>query len=330
VDSKLEDTLQDEQEAIRKLFTRPQETLHGFLVELREVVETKLARQEADGEDSPAVIAPKLQRTEYYEHLLRELEEIGWSHVEFMDEALRELALSVLDQAGRKHVLRVRLDERYPKKIGWYRADLPKALRSSSSPVSPLQSLLHGLKETAESFAELFDALDDLDAEAWVLEPEKPTRSDTFRKIVVGRHATLLIDLDPFKPTAFPDCRFVGSEAAIGPLRSRLDAGISRWDMSKKPRHNLEELLDLKLPQRERDDDGGGSKEFTLECGICYAFRLDGVGIPDTACEFEPCSRPYHRSCLFEWLRSVPDSRQSFDTLFGQCPYCSKPISVRG
>ncbi len=33
--------------------------------------------------------------------------------------------------------------------------------------------------------------------------------------------------------------------------------------------------------------------------------------------------------CLVEWLNADTATRSSFNTLFGACPYCSDPITVR-
>ena len=116
------------------------------------------------------------------------------------------------------------------------------------------------------------------------------------------------------------------------------------------------------------------------ECAICCAFRLDddgdggggggegregeGVGagaaatgteasppsssLPSVSCENERCGRPFHASCLREWLvaasgggsRGVGGREVATGAgggggggggggvLRGQCPYCSEPISV--
>lgn len=50
---------------------------------------------------------------------------------------------------------------------------------------------------------------------------------------------------------------------------------------------------------------------------------------PDVSCDNPQCSKPFHRSCLVEWLNSDTATRQSFSTLFGTCPYCSAPITVK-
>ena len=67
---------------------------------------------------------------------------------------------------------------------------------------------------------------------------------------------------------------------------------------------------------------------FSVECGICYTYKLDGK-IPEKVCDDRRCGRPFHQSCLIEWIRALPETRQSFDMLFGECPYCSTPLNVK-
>lgn len=71
--------------------------------------------------------------------------------------------------------------------------------------------------------------------EAWVLEPEQPTPADTWRRVAVGGHASLLVRLDPARPRGRPpELRFMGSEAGIAPLRARLHAADAPpWDASR-------------------------------------------------------------------------------------------------
>lgn len=314
---------------IRQRFERPGEDLNGFLLELRDVVE-RSQKARTNGKNSPGAgaLAPALLPAKFYRHLLSEIDTIGWDKVERVDDSLTRVDLRIVDRGGRRHVVQVALDGEYPMKPPRCTATLPIALEVSwVDGDNRLECVLRSFEEAVAAHGRLFDALDDLDRNAWVLEPEHPTHAETFRKIVVGRHSSLLVDLDPVHPSAVPECRFFGSESAIGPLRIKLDAKLGSWTNDCTPRENLEKILEMKFPTRDGD---GTSKEFTLECGICYAFRLEGFGVPDVSCEYNSCSRPFHRSCLFEWLRSVPDSRQSFDTLFGQCPYCTKTISVRG
>ena len=36
-----------------------------------------------------------------------------------------------------------------------------------------------------------------------------------------------------------------------------------------------------------------------MECGICYAYRLNDL-IPDKACDDSRCGQPFHSLCLYE------------------------------
>lgn len=40
-------------------------------------------------------------------------------------------------------------------------------------------------------------------------------------------------------------------------------------------------------------------KDFSMDCGICYAYQLDGV-IPDQVCDNAQCGQSFHQVCLYE------------------------------
>ena len=94
-------------------------------------------------------------------------------------------------------------------------------------------------------------------------------------------------------------------------------------------------------------------QEFSVECGICYAYRLSvGGALPEIVCDNSHCGQPFHYPCLLgvytplfspcwyvtpleahpmggsvfllQWLRGLPTSRMSFNTIFGECPYCNQ------
>jgi hypothetical protein len=96
----------------------------------------------------------------------------------------------------------------------------------------------------------------------------------------------------------------------------------------------------------------GGGARLAIECAICYAYELDGEP-PSKACDNPRCAQPFHAACLGEvrpmprwraapswltrppcvcvcvcvhaqWLRALPTTRQSYQTLFGACPYCNE------
>lgn len=315
---------------------------HAVLLELRDIVERALRADTAGRGQSAGLAALALPPASFYEGLLSEISGIGWENVTSMDESMREFGLRLQDSGGREHVISLTLPLSYPLDPPTASASLPEQFilphwHRGSSGLFTVREKFH---EAVERFQPLFDALDDLDANAWILEPERPLRSDIYRRLALGRHASLRISLDPRAPArAVPECRFLGAEAIVAPIRARLNERMQLWDSSGKtlPRANLERVLELNLPS-PHDLPGGNNAnageaaltqqdDMAMECGICYSYRLEDR-VPEVACDRAECGRPYHRVCLVEWLKALPDTKQSFETLFGVCPYCEQHISV--
>ena len=55
--------------------------------------------------------------------------------------------------------------------------------------------------------------------------------------------------------------------------------------------------------------------EYAVECAICYNYRSEDDAVPECACD--GCGKPFHGTCLSEWLRGLPTTQQSFNRLFG-------------
>ena len=125
----------------------------------------------------------------------------------------------------------------------------------------------------------------------------------------------------------------------MAPLRASLNRELHAWSLSCSVVDNLGNVLGVPLPSAEdareakakaasgQDGEEGDSGQ-TAPCAICYSYSLDGE-IPAVICDNVHCARPYHSACLLEWLRALPESRTSFDTVFGACPYCSEAISAK-
>ncbi|KAG8123048.1 hypothetical protein E2320_018412, partial [Naja naja] len=217
---------------------------------------------------------------------------------------------------------------------------------------SSLLSIHSQFLAALESLKEFWDVLDEIDEKTWVLEPEKPTRSSTRRRIAIGsnislnieidpRHPTMLpecyflgadhgsnislnIEIDPRHPTMLPECYFLGADHVVNPLKIKLNSNIHMWNPENSLLKNLKEILEVDFPSREALE----KSDFSMDCGICYAYRLDGT-IPDQVCDDSHCGQSFHQVCLYEWLRGLPSSRQSFNVIFGECPYCSKQITLK-
>ena len=56
---------------------------------------------------------------------------------------------------------------------------------------STLQQLHSQFVLVLDSLAEFWEVLDEIDRRTWVLEPERPSRADTMRRIAIGTHTTV-------------------------------------------------------------------------------------------------------------------------------------------
>lgn len=305
-----------------------------FLIDVRDIVEQSLNQDPEHDDVTPDQASHvALPPAVYYDKLLRQISAIGWSHVSAIDQRMHSIDLSVTDDHLRTHTLHVTLSSDFPATPPKCVASLPEEFRPPwEKTQQTLASILQYFKEALAKFQDLFRAMDDFDQQTFILEPERPTRRDAYRRIALGKHTSIRIKLEPASPlTTYPECRFLGSEAAIAPLRQKLNENMHRWDNSGDvlPRENLQRILNVELPPPVSNatvdplaDDGADT-----ECGICYTYRLDD-SVPDVVCDKPECGKGYHRECLVDWLRALPDTRESFGTLSGHCVYCEEPISV--
>lgn len=306
---------------------------HAVLIELRDIVERHESLQRTASSATSGISSDggygHLPPASFYESLLAEIDTIGWSTVEDLSDDMRTIRLQVEDAARRVHTVSVTVPYEYPKIAPTVVPALPSSFVLSWSETSNLQTVLEQLSGEVGKFQAFFDVMDDFDEKCWVIEPEHPLRSDLYRRIALGNHCSIRLEVDPRAPLrAVPECRFLGSDAAVGPLRDRLNMNMSTWDTSGRltPRENLEAMLEIKLPAPPSEDTAEAD-DARVECGVCYAYRL-GDSAPDVACERLECAKPFHRTCLAAWLRGLPDTKQSFDVLIGSCPYCEHTIRV--
>eukprot|EP00475_Leptophrys_vorax_P010852 TRINITY_DN17420_c0_g1_i2.p1 TRINITY_DN17420_c0_g1~~TRINITY_DN17420_c0_g1_i2.p1 ORF type:complete len:229 (+),score=63.36 TRINITY_DN17420_c0_g1_i2:285-971(+) len=139
-----------------------------------------------------------------------------------------------------------------------------------------LQPLFERFVGLVNQFQDLWDAFEDIDRNCWVIEPEHPSRSCAFRRVVVEKNCTMEIHLNPDQCFTASGCmcRFYGSPSVLHPLMALFDQRKELvWDSKRSPRLNIEDALQLKLPSKLIQN----TAEFGLECGICYSFKLNDV-----------------------------------------------------
>ncbi|XP_075392035.1 E3 ubiquitin-protein ligase FANCL isoform X1 [Tenrec ecaudatus] len=284
--------------------------LLSFMLELKMILEVALKnKQELHAPPPP----------QYYSGLLQELATLGWDKLAYMESSFSTLKLKAQDASGREHLITLRLKAKYPAEPPDCVVDFPVPFSVTWTPQGSLGSIHSQFVAALDSLKAFWDVMDEIDEKTWVLEPEKPTRSATARRIALGSNTSVYIEVDPRHPTMLPECSFLGADHVVKPLGIKLSKNIHLWDPGNTLLENLKDVLEMDFPARAVLE----QSDFTMDCGICYAYQLDGV-VPNQVCDNPQCGQPFHQICLYEWLRGLLTSRQSFNTIFGECPYCSK------
>lgn len=320
-DAALRAALAGHEDALRQRLDRNAGDAAGLVAELLELLERR------DRSDAPR----GLPSAGYYELLIEELDAVGWDTLTSVSPGLDALELSVDDAAGRVHTLGLRVPADYPRAppVAHVALPVPFALHWPDAVGAPqagglLRSAIAQFREALVPHQALWDQLDEIDELVWVLEPKVPTRDLVKRRVAIGSHCSMQMTLHSAAPAALPELQFFGADRVIAPLRRALNANLSLWRQSRSVRLNLEAVLQLSFPAPQLAATAG-AEEYSVECAICYGYHLDG-DVPECACD--SCAKPFHRACLCEWLRALPTTQTSFGRLFGECPYCSKPIAV--
>lgn len=292
--------------------------LASFLVEFKTLVE-KLVKCKQDESQTLSL--------NIYSSLTKELELIGWDKLTYVNESFDIIKLKTRDSKEREHIVTIHIPEEYPDVLPKCSVDIPDVFHFKGHNITEgrlLECLYHQFCELVHSFEMFWDVVDELDQNCWVLEPEHPTKADVARRIAVGSNTSLYIKINPRHPRMLPECRLMGADSVVMNLRENMNKNLQEWDPDKPIVQNLEALLEKEFPSRQTSK----KEDFSVECGICYAYRLDNA-IPESVCDDVRCGQPFHTCCLYEWLRALPSSRQSFNIIFGECPYCNKPITVK-
>eukprot|EP01108_Squamamoeba_japonica_P010059 TRINITY_DN9696_c0_g1_i1.p1 TRINITY_DN9696_c0_g1~~TRINITY_DN9696_c0_g1_i1.p1 ORF type:complete len:412 (+),score=60.05 TRINITY_DN9696_c0_g1_i1:35-1237(+) len=260
-------------------------------------------------------------------HLLRELDELGWDRVRHVSSTLMYLEL-----ACGEHTLCVEVPRTYPTVAPTFAAAAPFALG-----VRWRSSLCDAVAQCSDQLAlldPLRDALRPLDERCVVLEPSRPSLDCVARRIALGNRAALAFVVDWRNPLLPPqNVRIIGPHTIASPLKQRWADFVGDWVVDAPLVDNIERVLAVQLPRPS----AGQEDESAHQCGICYSYRLlsaakadteESGATPDRVCDNERCGRPFHESCLYEWLRAVPANTHTFNTVFGACPYCTSKLSA--
>nr|SVE82793.1 EOG090X0G12 [Daphnia magna] len=257
-----------------------------------------------------------------YSKVLAEIDAIGWEKLSSVNHDFTELKLKMYDSLNHQHILNVKFNNNVPEFFTEYPRNVNIEWQEDTSTLSEMYSLFC---QEAEHYQDFWKAMEELDAGCWVLEPENPSRRDTYRKISIAPNVSLKIEVDPNHPYVFPSITWLGSETAVSKFREKILDRIEVWDNDLPINTNLERLLEISLPLKQTLD--MGTENYEVTCCICYSERLNGE-VPSRTCDNPNCGQSFHIFCLYEWLRSlIQTTRKQGNKVFGECPYCEQPIS---
>nr|XP_043631528.1 E3 ubiquitin-protein ligase FANCL [Erigeron canadensis] len=262
-----------------------------------------------------------------------EIEEIGWEHLVKLAEDLSFVTFRVVDKKERVHVLEIMLDKSYPNCPPSVSADVPYLFNLEWSTNSRLKDVVKQFRQHLEKFQLFWSIVEDIDQTLLVCDSAQLHRGTSIRHINIGHDCSIILFIHVNEPGSLPECRFMGSDEKINLLRDKWQRNRKKWTKDKVFAENLANLLEFQLP----GPPGVEKNDQQIECGICYSQFLPtddelgskSGGRTDYTCENSTCSKAFHSVCLEDWLRSITTTRQSFDVLFGNCPYCSEPVAVK-
>jgi len=163
--------------------------------------------------------------------LVDQFDLLGWDRLESVSPSLREFDVTARDPKGRVHVVHISLPQNFPQGAPTCKADLPGAQEAVrwDPQRSTLRDVLAQFERSLLRCQEFWDLLDELDSKCQVLEPENPPRGSTLRRISLGSHCSVQIEIDPDHPRTMPEVRFMGSDAKIAPLKKLLNKNMRKW-----------------------------------------------------------------------------------------------------
>lgn len=253
------------------------------------------------------------QNTRY----IKEIAKLPSDIVKSIDKKFQLITLQYTDISGRTHF--ISLDLSLPNVT--YLTSLPEPF---TPPTNAFEDAYKSFTIVVDKYQDFWNVLDGIDSDTWVIEPSVGTRDIPRRRIVIAEGVSLIINIDPLQPNTLPRCSFLGSPDTVHNLQILLDENSSKWDSGVSIADNLSFILQVELPRK--GDDSGGTDE-QAACCICYEYNIDSE-IPEVFCV--QCTQNYHKSCLNEWFKSLPNVRHCFGTIFGECPYCSKAMHIQG
>jgi hypothetical protein len=141
--------------------------------------------------------------------MIKDIECIGWDKIVSTDERLMNFSILSRDKKGREHILSLHLSDKYPTDLPSVETDLPVPFKPSSL-LNSVKDIVLQFEKVLDNYQLFWDTMDEIDHNTWVLDPESPSRSCVYRRIVISSSTSVHLTVNPMKCLDVPDCTLLG------------------------------------------------------------------------------------------------------------------------
>ncbi|KAI4454785.1 ubiquitin ligase protein phf9 fanconi anemia group l protein [Holotrichia oblita] len=311
---------------IKKLSKLPFMDPVEYLDKLTEILSIELPIRKENDEIT-------VDNTSIYRKVLREYTELRQFyfniHKSFISKDLKTIDIIQLDERMREHSVKIEVN--YTKDGKLFKiveCNLPQNERESSLEDDDSLIVLYERfmnRIDCPELQSMFDLFDEIDKFCWVIDPEKPTRKDLYRRIVLDTNLSMVIVFNPSEIRHLPEIKFLGPHNAVKKYKEIVSRNFLNWNPNEDVLSELLKLLEIdNFPSKPEHSEGDELLINDGECCICFSLRLNEQ-LPDIVCSNTSCNQFFHSQCLYEWLRSL-NSRKFYHEICGQCPNCEKTI----
>eukprot|EP00730_Choanoeca_flexa_P004256 TRINITY_DN11644_c0_g2_i1.p1 TRINITY_DN11644_c0_g2~~TRINITY_DN11644_c0_g2_i1.p1 ORF type:complete len:363 (+),score=93.48 TRINITY_DN11644_c0_g2_i1:424-1512(+) len=305
----LSDHLQQLDQALRTAETHHQ--AHDVLGRV-----TKMAVQ-AQAQSGPApAVAMKVDLD-----VVQQLSELNWQHISNVSADFSVVEFDIPDQSNRQHSLKLNLSE---SQLTWQHA-LPKDMDIPGDVTTVRQALTLFEAELAR-YQNFWQEQQLLQTSFVVLDPNPMRTSHVHVRIALKQSVSIYLTVNPDAPWAKPLLQVFGPESRLAAVQAQWDT-FDDWNDNESIVANLKACFHAEAFEPISHDNEMDTGVDKTECAVCYSYMLDDKP-PTEVCNNVACGRVYHAACLLEWLMALPDSRRSFKTLYGECPFCQATMAV--
>lgn len=122
----------------------------------------------------------------YYDALLRDLEEFGWSRVSSVSDSLQRFTLTIQDPSRRSHEVMVTLPATYPQGTPSCQLALPESFPFHWTSSNSIRDIVSAVSEALAKYDSVWSVLEDFDKHCVVIDPMKPTFQHNYRRVYLG------------------------------------------------------------------------------------------------------------------------------------------------